>query len=322
MFDNLNHKLKFSMNIFTAVIITIYFVSFFAAYYNMMSADYGQKAQSICNQTARNVNTKLESIEESVDMFLFRYNLVNDEFPEELKTNFRQHILVYCAGCTVVFAVHNDDNEFAPHNLESHYGDFIAEQDIEAKLMSNDACWLYCDAYDRSGKMWFLAKKITDSSGDNKGYIVTGFEKLSFADEISDSDSSFNNSLYLCTDKGEIVSVNGEETADAKLMKVLESRTSHSDFSANIVYDNIGKSGLSVLSYSRKTYLINFFVRMLLILILLYIAILALNMYFVNRIVNWITGGLLKLTAAIDNYTDALDSERNEYILEGDDTDD
>ena len=64
MFDKLGLKLKYGLNIFAILTVTLFFTVFFLSYYHMLSQDYQKRAEMIGQRSVQNVRTNLRSIEE------------------------------------------------------------------------------------------------------------------------------------------------------------------------------------------------------------------------------------------------------------------
>ena len=84
----------------------------------------------------------------------------------------------------------------------------------------------------------------------------------------------------------------------------------YSDKNVNITYGDIGENGISVLSYSKKEYMKELFLKLAVVLILLYAFMIFLHIVFVRRLIAWIIRRLTVLCKDIDAYSEELDEKR------------
>lgn len=311
MFDKLSRKLKWGLNTIAIVIVTLFFVLFFISYYHMLSGDYQERMEMVGNRSVQNVKTNLRSIEEGMDMFMYRYDLskLENDIPDELAANFFYNFVIYCP-CNTAFVTMKDSGYFLPQNESGKYKNFVTNYNIDEILREKDSCWTYYDSPHDENNMVFLTKSIKDEKGKTVGFISAGIQGLNSVMERDTDREIFSDFLYFAFDSGEILSFDGERKEKELLRKVFNTKESYSDKNVNITYGDIGENGISVLSYSKKEYMKELFLKLAVVLILLYAFMIFLHIVFVRRLIAWIIRRLTVLCKDIDAYSEELNEKR------------
>lgn len=309
MFDKLGLKLKYGLNIFAILTVTLFFAVFFLSYYHMLSQDYQKRAEMIGQRSVQNVRTNLRSIEEGMNMFMYRYDLskIETDIPDELSANFFFNFIIYCP-CNIAFVTMKDSDYFFPDNEKREYGTFIGDYGIDEILAEKDSCWTYYDSpYGRD--MVFLTKPIKDKTGKTVGFLSAGIQGLSSVMEHNTSRKIFVDSLYFGFGNDELRSIDGKRTDNELLKKAVAEKRSYSDKKVSITYSEAGNEGIVVLSYCEKKYMNQLFLKLLAVLVPAYGMMIFLHMMFVRRLIHWITEKLTELCGSIDEYGKELNGK-------------
>lgn len=311
MFDELSRKLKWGLNTIAVLIVSLFFVMFFALCYRVLSEDYQERAEMVGNRSVQSVKTNLRSIEEGMDMFMYRYDLskLDTDIPDELTSNFFYNFVIYCP-CSTAFVTMKNSGYLLPENERGKYKNFIEEYNIENNLSDTDSCWTFYNSPNNGANMVFLTKSIKNENGKTVGFLSAGIQSLNSVMHRDIDREIFSDSLFLGFDSGEILSFDGEGTEEELLRQVFDSKKSYSDRNVNMTYGDIGKNGISVISYSKKDYMKELFMQLLIVLILLYSLMIFLHIIFVRRFIAWIVGRLTGLCGDIDSYSRELNEKR------------
>lgn len=311
MFDELSRKLKWGLNTIAVLIVSLFFVMFFVLCYHMLSEDYQERVEMVGNRSVQSVKSNLRSIEEGMDMFMYRYDLskLETDIPDELATNFFYNFVIYCP-CNTAFVTMKNSGYLLPENERGKYNNFIEENNIENILSDTDSCWTYYNSPDNGANMVFLTKSIKNDNGKTVGFISAGIQSLNSIMHRDIDREIFSDSLCLGFDSGEIISFDGERMEEKLLRQVFDSKESYSDRNVNVTYGDIGENGISVISYSKKNYMKELFMQLFIVLILLYALMLFLHIRFVRRLIAWIVGKLTGLCGNIDSYSSELNKKR------------
>ncbi len=316
MFSLLKKKFKISITLIIMILLLIPIIFLYTSFKISLEHDYDKNSEKFHSQMSQIFDMKISHIENSVNMFIFKYqlgNVLTYTGDSNFSNNMLLNISSYCPDISYACIFDKDSNIRYMNNsvLSKCFTETIKNGSVD--YFSKKSTWrsMYLEEkYNTKKLYWIYICPISSSDGDICGYAASFIENNSFADifEQFNTDYCLNNSFYICSNRendtnlAEILS--GFHKKDASAIKNAVMSGGSLDVGKKKLRSyNLKPGELRFVTIYKNDYILSILKEFLLILAVAWIIMLFASLFISSEITNQFVGDLENLCVKVNNFT-------------------
>lgn len=327
MFITLQNKFKRLITIIILLIIAISFIALYFSFQFTLEQNYTENSRKFHRQIAQTLNLKLSQIENSVNLYIFKYHLPNvlDDSPSyQFFNNDLKNLSNYCpdVSCAFVFDAAGTIKYFNNGTLSYEFARLLSDNRNHTFFFSDKPVWFSTNFTGLSDSYWICTIPICGSQNSPAGYISILIENHKFSSFFSTLNTDYcqHDLFYLYSDHSSGLLLKNIQTSAKldstdELAAVASSNRTIQYKESTISVFPLSSDSLKLISISKKDYINSILRKFLLLLIGIWLVLFFICSYVSAKITNQFIFDLQKLCKKINTYTKSKKFDKQRGIL-------
>lgn len=326
MFSALQNKFQ-KLIIIIMLLVSIPFIALYFSFQHILTNDYRGNSEKFRPQIAQTLNLKLSQIEDSVNLYIFKYHLADvlTAYPSHnFLNNDLKNLLNYCpdADCAFIFDTAGNIKYYNNGSLFHNFVQVFSDNNYSSYFFSSETIWLNIDFTEQRKNYWICTMPIYSNQNIPAGYISVLIENQKFINFFSalNTDYCQNDLFYLYSDHSsdfllKNIQTSAKLTSADKLLEAISSNRSVQCKKSIISVFPLNSDSLKLVSISKKDYINNILRKFLLLLIGIWLVLFFICCYVSAKITNQFIFDLQKLSKKVNMYTNSKKFNKKRGII-------
>ena len=315
MFSKLKKKFICRITAIILLIITIPFIVLYASFKFSLENDYTENSEKFHRQIAQTLNRKLSQIEDSVNLYIFKYQLENafkNSSEQYFSVNDLKNLPNYCPDVSSAFIIDTFGNikYYNSGDILSDFHRLLSDNSYHSCFFSNTPTWFFADFTEINNAYWICTMPINFENNTPVGYISVLIESQKLNKFFHDINIEYcqNDLFYLYSKRSRELLLpkiqnNAGIKTNARLLESIASGNSAKDGNTTISSYPLSSDSMQLISVSKKDYIAHTMRSLVLPLFGIWCALLPLCFFLSSKITNQFIFDLQKLCSKVKNYT-------------------
>ncbi len=314
MFSALQNKFKKFIIIIIMLLITIPFIALSLSFQMTIKQNYTENSQKFHHQMAQTLNLKLSQIEDSVNLYVFKYHLANvliGSPNHSFSHNDLNNLPNYCpdASCAFVFDTAGNIKYCNKGNLLRDFERLFSDDSYHPYFFSEKPVWFSIEFTAQNNCYWIYTMPIYNEQKIPVGHISILIEDQKFNNFFNNLNTDYcqNDLFYLYSDRSRNLLLKNIQAAakldsSAELWSAIQSSSQVKYKKASISVFQLSSDSLKLVSISKKDHINNILRNFFLLLLGIWFVLLLICIYASTKITNQFIFDLQRLHKKINTY--------------------
>lgn len=327
MFSALQNKLKRFIIIIIMLLITIPFIALYFSFQHTLAQDYKENSEKFHHQIAQTLNLKLSQIEDSVNLYIFKYHLADvlSVYPSHnFFNNDLKNLPSYCpdASCAFVFDASGNIKYFNRGNLSYDFAQLLSNNSYRPYLFPGKPVWFNIDLTEQRDSYWIYTMPICNDQNIPTGYISILIENQRFNNFFNNLNTDYcqNDLFYLYSEHSrnlllKNVQITAKLDSADELSDAISSDNSVKYEKTTISVFPLNSDALKLISISKKDHINTILRNFLFLLLGIWVVLFVICIYASSKITNQFIFDLQKFYKKINTYTKSKKFNKQREVI-------